>query len=267
MPGIQSVTRRLVDTSLGQVHVRSKAGVGRPLLMLHMSPRSSRMFEATQRLLARPVHAPDRLGYGFSDPPSKQILTMAEYAANVLEVADALGLGDEFDVLGVHTGALEAIEMSQLAPGRVRRCAVVALPVFTAAEREELIQKFAALRVIPAEDGAHLLAAWRARFQFREPPFDLDDVQRRLVDYLLAPWPGQAYASVFRYDAEPRVRTLKVPLVVFAPDDDIAEVTARSRPLVPDGTTWVDLPRFGVDLFTVTALQMQQYIDQHLPAA
>ena len=42
----QQIKRRIVDTSLGQVHVRSKDGEGRPLLMLHMSPRSSRMFDA-----------------------------------------------------------------------------------------------------------------------------------------------------------------------------------------------------------------------------
>lgn len=266
MPEAREIKRRFVDTSLGQVHVRSKDGEGRPLLMLHMSPRSSRMFDATQRLLRRPVHAPDRLGYGFSDAPSKEVLTVEEYAANALEVADGLGLAGEFDVLGMHTGALEAIEMAHLAPGRIRRCAVVALPVFTPEERRDMVQKFASLRVIPEEDGSHLIKAWQARFQFREPPYDLVDVERRLVDYLLAPWPGQAYAGVFRYDAGPRVSTLPVPLVVFAPNDDIAEVTQRSKPLVPEGTEWVDLPKSGVDLFTFTALHMKQYIDHYLPA-
>jgi pimeloyl-ACP methyl ester carboxylesterase len=258
--------RALVSTSLGQVHVRCKDGMGRPLLMLHMSPRSSRMFERTQRLLGRPVYAPDRLGYGCSDAPAKQQVTLEEYAANVLEVVDALGIEGPFDVLGIHTGSLEAIELAHLVPGRVHRCAVVALPVFTQHERAEMMQKFATLRVVPVEDGSHLLDAWRARFQFRSPPYDLADVQQRLVDYLLAPWPGQAYAGVFRYDAEPRVRTLPVPLVVFAPDDDIAEVTQRSKPLVPAGTTWVDLKGFGVDLFTFTAQHMAQCIDHYLPA-
>jgi pimeloyl-ACP methyl ester carboxylesterase len=267
MPELQPITRRLVDTSLGQVQVRCKEGVGRPLLMLHMSPRSSRMFDATQRLLDRPAYALDRLGYGFSDAPSKQVLSIEEYAQNVLEVADGLGLEGQFDVLGVHTGALEAIELAHLASARIRRIAIVALPVFTDVERRELMQKFASLRVVPEEDGAHLIKAWKARFQFREPPYDLADVQRRFVDYVLAPWPGQGYAAVFAYDAEPRVRTLPVPLVVFAPNDDIAEITARSKPLVPKGTVWVDLPEFGVDLFTVTALQMKQHIDHQVPAA
>lgn len=266
MAETQPIRRRLVDTQLGQVHVRSKAGAGRPLVLLHMTPRSGHMFDGVQRLLRRPVHAPDRLGYGFSDPPEMQVMSIQDYAANLLEVLDGLAIGDEFDVLGMHTGSLEAIELAHLAPSRVRRIAVVALPVFTQDERREMMQALAALRVVPQEDGSHLLGAWRARFQFREPPYDLADVQRRFVDYVLAPWPGQAYAGVFRYDAEPRVRSLPVPLVVFAPNDDLAEVTQRSKPLVPAGTQWVDLPRFGVDLFTFTALHMKQYIDHYLPA-
>ena len=266
MPENPSVTRRIVDTRLGQVHVRSKQGVGRPLVMLHMTPRSSRMFDAAQRMLKRPVHAPDRPGYGFSDPPSKEVPTLADYAASVLDTVDALGLEDEFDVLGMHTGSLEAIELAHLAPRRVGRCAVVALPLFTAIERREMSKIFTAMRVRPTEDGSHLIDAWQARLQFREPPFDLADVQRRLVDYLLAPWPGQAYAAVFSYDAEARVRSLPVPLTVFSPDDDIAAVTRRSRPQVPAGTAWVELPGFGVDLFTFRARQMQQYIDRYLPA-
>jgi pimeloyl-ACP methyl ester carboxylesterase len=224
------------------------------------------MFDGVQRLLRRPVHAPDRLGYGFSDPPGKEVMSVQDYATNLLEVLDGLGIGDGFDVLGMHTGSLEAIELAHLAPKRVRRVAVVALPVFTEDERREMMQTFAALRVVPQEDGSHLLEAWKARLQFREPPYDLADVQQRFVDYVLAPWPGQAYAGVFRYDAAPRVSSLPVPLVVFAPDDDLAAVSERSRPIVPPGTVWVDLPTFGVDLFTFTAVHMQQYIDHYLPA-
>ena len=262
----QPIVRRLVDTRLGQVHVRTKAGDGRPLVLLHMTPRSSRMFDGVQRLLRRPVLAPDRLGYGFSDPPGTPEMTLPDYAANLLEVLDGLGIGDGFDVLGMHTGSLEAIELAHLAASRVRRVAVVALPVFTVEERQQMMQAFASMRVVPREDGEHLLEAWRARFQYREPPYDLADVQRRFVDYVLAPWPGQAYAGVFRYDAAPRVRSLPVPLVVFAPNDDLAEVSRRSRQIVPEGTAWVDLPDLGVDLFTCATLQMTQHIDHHLPA-
>ncbi len=101
----------------------------------------------------------------------------------------------------------------------------------------------------PKEDGSHLLAAWRARFQYREPPFDLPDVQRRFTDYLLAPDPGAAYVAVFAYEAESRLRSCPAPLTAFVPRDDIYEVSMRSRAVLPPDATWVDLSDLGVDLF------------------
>lgn len=258
--------RRLVRTRLALTHARLLPGVGRPLVLLHMSPRSSRMFAALQPLLARPTIALDRAGYGYSDPPSLPQPMLGDYADAVIEAVNGLGIGGPFDVLGMHTGSVEAVEVAHRAAGRVRRCGIVAVPVFTADERADLLQKFGELRVRPVEDGSHLLDAWRARFQFRHPPFDLDDVQRRFVDYVLAPWPGQAYQAVFRYDFVPRLQSLPCPLVAFAPDDDLGAITRRSRDLVPAGTRWVDLPQSGVDLFTVEAARMARLIDEHLPA-
>ncbi len=206
------------------------------------------MWTHLQRELRRDSIAPDRLGYGFSDAPARA-LSLAEYAAATLDALNALGVDGAFDVLGMHTGALEAIELAHLVPQRVRRVGMVAIPVFNAAEREHGRATFAQLRVEPREDGSHLLPAWRARFQYREPPWNLADVQRRFVDYLLAPYPGQGYLGVFAYDAEPRLRALPVPVVAYAPRDDVYELTVRSRELLPPGADYVDLPECGIDLF------------------
>lgn len=254
--------RHLVTTSLGQMHVREAGGGGTPLVLLHMSPRSSRMFAPLQALLARRSLALDRLGYGYSDAPSRP-LTLSEYAQSTLEAIAALGVTGSFDVLGMHTGALEAIEVAHLAPDRVRRVGVVALPVFTSAENALGLETFARLEIVPREDGAHLLDAWRDRFQYREPPFDLVDVQHRFVDYVLTARPGQAYEAVFRYDAAGQLSRLSRPLVVLAPADDLESITARSRTLVPPGTVWIDLPDLGIDLFAVAAPRLASLIDRH----
>jgi pimeloyl-ACP methyl ester carboxylesterase len=186
------------------------------------------MWTYLQDELARESIAVDRLGYGFSDAPARA-LTMVEYVEATLDALDALGVGDTFDVLGMHTGALEAVELAHLAPRRVRRIGMVAVPIFDAAERMQGLGTFAQLMLAPQENGSHLLPAWQARFQYRTPPFDLADVQRRFVEYLLAPYPGQAYVGVFGYDAGPRLRAVPVPVVAFAPRDDVYEVTLRSR--------------------------------------
>lgn len=267
-----SETRRIVDTRHGQVHARL-AGFDvalsprqqRPLVLLHMSPRSSQMWGRLQALLLRPSIALDRLGYGFSDPPPRA-LSIAEYAESVLDALDALQVATQFDLLGMHTGCLEAIEVAHLAAARVHRVGLIALPCFNAEENAAGLASFAQLRVTPLEDGSHLVAAWRARFQYRTPPWDLADVQRRLVDYLLAPHPGAAYNAVFRYDAAARLAVLRQPVVAFAPRDDVYEVTLRSRSLLPPGSSYVDLPEFELDFLRTDTAQFAALLAQHLPA-
>jgi haloalkane dehalogenase len=257
--------RAIVATRFGQMHARFDGSGGVPLVLLHMSPRSSQMWTHLQAVLQRESVAVDRLGYGFSDAPPRP-LSVAEYAEATLDALEALGIPTPFDVLGMHTGSLEAIELAHLAPERVRRVGIVAIPIFNAAEREQGLQTFAKLSVTPVEDGAHLAAAWRARFQYRKPPWNLADVQRRLVDYLLAPYPGQGYLGVFGYDAAPRLSSLAAPLVAFAPRDDVYELTVRSRSLLPQGAKYVDLPDCDIDLFLNSAARMAREIDEHMPA-
>jgi pimeloyl-ACP methyl ester carboxylesterase len=223
------------------------------------------MWWRLQCALPRTTIAPDRPGYGFSDAPPRD-LSMAEYAAATLEALDELGVRGRFDVLGMHTGALEAVELAHLAAARVRHLGMIAIPVFDAAERERGLATFAGMKVAPAEDGSHLLAAWKGRFAFRQPPWDLADVQRRLVDYLLAPWPGHAYTAVFGYDAGPRLASLGRPVVAFAPRDDVYEQTLRSRALLPAGSTYVDLPDFDIELLRVRVADFARLVTQHLPA-
>jgi pimeloyl-ACP methyl ester carboxylesterase len=265
--------RRIVVTRYGQVHARlvgfgSAAPSGRapqrPLVLLHMSPRSSQMWSRLQALLPRPSIALDRLGYGFSDAPPRA-LSMAEYAESALDAIDALQIGAEFDLLGMHTGCLEAIELAHLAEARVRRVGLIAIPCFNAEENAAGLASFAQLRVTPLEDGSHLTAAWRARFQYRRPPWDLADVQRRLVDYLLAPHPGAAYGAVFRYDAAARLAALRQPVIAFAPRDDVYDVTLRSKSLLPPGSTYVDLPDFELDFLRTDTAQFAELLARHLP--
>ncbi len=241
--------RRIVDTRHGQAHVRTWHAdrPGRPLVLLHMSPRSAWMWQHLQPLLDRPSYAIDRLGYGGSDAPPHP-LQLEDYARATLDAVEGLYLR-EFDVLGMHTGSLEAIELAHQAPGRVARCGIVAIPVFTDDEKRAMAG-YATQCVVPVADGSHLLPAWRARLQFRSPPYDLADVQRRFVDYLLAPQPGAAYGAVFDYAAAAKLRSCPAPLTAFVPRDDLHAVSLRSRELLPPGAEWVDLQDLDIDLFT-----------------
>ncbi len=256
--------RAIVATRFGQMHARITGAGGTPLVLLHMSPRSSQMWTHVQQHLRRETVAVDRLGYGFSDAPPRP-LEVVEYAQATLDALEALGVPTPFDVFGMHTGSLEAIEIAHLAPARVRRIGIVAIPIFTAEERAAGLKTFGEMKHQPVEDGSHLQQVWRGRLQYRQPPWNLADIQRRVVDYLLAPYPGESYIGVFGYDAAPRLQSVRHPLVALAPRDDLHELTVRSRSLLPAGSTYVDLPDCDLDLMLKAPQRVAQVIDTHFP--
>ncbi len=259
------IGRRLIPTSAGQVHVwgcDEHAGV--PLLFLHMSPRSGRMYRQVMELLDRPVAAPDRLGFGFSDP-FDGVPTIEGYARATLQVVDGLGW-DRFDVIGTHTGSVEAVEIATLAPDRVRRVGLVAIPDYTAAEVEERLRGVASPRPAPALDGSHLVSAWQRRASLRGERADADFLQALFVDEMLCAGGAHlAYQAVLAYPTRRRIASLRPPLIVFAPVDDLAVQTERALSFVPAGTAVVRLPHLDFDLWSAGAEEMAGHVRTHFP--
>jgi len=250
-----AIRRALIATRFGQVHVRLSGSPhedSTPLVLLHMTPLSGAMYEPLLPGLGadRLVVAPDRLGFGFSDLPDRP-LSMAEYARSTLDVLDALGI-NQFDVLGTHTGSVEATELAWANPARVRKVVLVSLPAYTPAELEERRYRLSDAPP-PAEDGAHLERSWRRRFLYRTPPYDLPMFQWRLLQELLAgshAW--WAYQAVFAYPMAARLKLLPQPVLVLAPHDDLwaqAERVYRTGGLPPHAR-FVDLPHLGLDIAT-----------------
>jgi pimeloyl-ACP methyl ester carboxylesterase len=256
--------RRIYPTRFGQLHLRSNEGKGVPLILLHMSPRSGAMWELLQQKLERPTHAPDRLGYGYSDAPP-WALTLEQYAQATVDGLNAAGMQGQVDLLGIHTGSIEAIEIAHLLGSQVRRVAVVGMPLFTAEEQLRQMEKYSEQPLRPATEGGHVLAAWRGGFAFRQPPYDLADVQRRFIDHVLAANPGAAFRAACGYAIDRKLKTLKAPLVVFAPHDEIAEQTARVKPMLREDATYVDLPDLGTDVFNAAVEGMVPLLNRHLP--
>jgi pimeloyl-ACP methyl ester carboxylesterase len=253
-PGVTSaaIRRTLVDTRFGQVHVRlaGQSSAAVPLVLLHMTPLSSAMYDPLLPLFGsdRLVVAPDRPGFGFSDLPDHP-LTMSEYAASTLDVLDALGV-ETFDAIGTHTGSVEAVELAASHPERVRNVALVGIPAYT---RRELDERTYRLNGVPppAEDGSHLQWNWKRRFLYRQPPYDLRLFQWRLLqDLLPGPnvwWP---YKAVFDYPMAERLARLVQPVLVLAPHDDLWEQTERvfASGGLPPRARFVDLPHLGLDI-------------------
>ena len=256
--------RRIYPTRFGQMHLRLTLGKGVPLVLLHMSPRSSAMFELLQERLERPTYAPDRLGYGFSDAPP-WALSLEQYAQSTVDTLDAAGIDGDFDLLGIHTGAVEAIEVALQIGARVRRVVAVGMPLFSAEEQQRQLEKYSEQPLRPATEGGHVLGAWRGGFAFRQPPYDLGDVHRRFVEHVLAANPGAAFRAVCGYPIEKKLKILKTPLTIFAPHDDILQQTLRVKALLKPEAHFVDLPELGQDPFQVAVDRMVTLVNRHLP--
>jgi len=256
--------RRIHPTRFGQMHIRSNEGKGVPLVLLHLSPRSGLMWEALQERLDRPTFAPDRLGYGFSDAPP-WALSLEQYAQGTVDALKAAGVQWEVDLLGIHTGSIEAIEVAHQLGSQARRVIAVGMPLFSTEEQQRQLEKYSEQPLRPATEGGHVLGAWRGGFAFRQPPYDLGDVQRRFVEHVLAANPGAAFKAACGYPIDKKLKNLKAPLTVFAPHDDIIEQTLRVKPLLKSSAHYVDLPDLGQDPFHVALDRMVALVNRHLP--
>jgi pimeloyl-ACP methyl ester carboxylesterase len=227
-------TRALVSTRHGYMHVRSfGVAAGPPLLLLHMGPISGEMFNTFAPLLAqaRRVIVPDRIGFGGSDR-MPAALRLSDFADATIDALDALGVA-RFDVLGVHTGSCEAIELATRHRDRVRSVALVALLAFTEEEARDFRDRFSTAPV-PVRDGTHLLWHWNRWLKWRAADWELAEMQQCVVETLRAgPESRWGLEAVLAYPTAARVAEIGQPLLVFTPDDYVSAFTQRGLASLP----------------------------------
>lgn len=129
-------TKHYLDLDSVQLHyLEAGPTAGTPLLMLHQVPSSSAMWEAVIPLFAERgyrVLAFDLPGYGMSDPVKDEPGTteLTDYAQVFADVLVALDATPAF-IVGHHTGAAIALEMSAFHSESVRGAAVWGVPALT----------------------------------------------------------------------------------------------------------------------------------------
>ncbi len=242
-----------------QVHYR-RAGSGPAFVLMHESPLSSQSLERLIGELAGrfTVLALDTPGYGSSGPlvgfDQPDIDDYARAAADTLE---ALGV-TSCAVYGAHTGAAIALELATQRPDLVTAAVLDGLPVFSAEERDELLESYLP-RFEPAEDGSHLVSLWaRYRDQYVYYPWyerSLDvrmDIPmlsaRRLHDGvmdLLRAGDGYrvAYSAAFRHVPEGALASAEVPIAIVAREDDLLATHLDRLPELSDSQQTKLLPR------------------------
>lgn len=249
------VRRAFVDLAHGQVHMRIAGEGGVPLVMLHASPFSAlALAPLVARLGAsRPVIAPDTPGNGDSDPLPMAEPTIADFAAALEQLLDALGL-EAVDLYGAHTGARIATEFALTRPARVRRLVLDGFGLYTPAALAEILATYAP-EVAPDDQARHLLWAWhfvRDQHLFF-PWFKRDAGHRYLRDMPDAPalhallvevlkaitTYHRSYRAAFRYDMRQAVPRLSQPtLLAFARDDMVFPAWRRPAPCCQAPRPW-----------------------------
>ncbi len=190
-----AVASQFVQVGERRVLVRY-AGAGPALVLLHQSPQSSAAllpwFEAFAGRFA--VFAPDTPGFGRSDPLPLAQPSIPDLARALGDLLQALGL-QKVLLYGVHTGAAITLRLAQDQPERVAALVCDGLALFTAEERQPLLDGYLP-PFEPRWDGGHLLWLWaRVREQTLFFPWHVGTSAARLADYPLLP-PEALHADV-----------------------------------------------------------------------
>ena len=158
------IERAFLDFEDGQIHYRI-AGEGDPLLLLHMTPRSSDEFWELMPILAqnRCAIAMDLMGLGDSDRPPR-VYSVADYAKTAIALLDQLGV-KKSSILGNLTGGYIAGEIAATYPDRVDKLILCNVFGFDEEERDKILQRYTEGFAIK-DDGSHLLERWLARVNY-----------------------------------------------------------------------------------------------------
>jgi pimeloyl-ACP methyl ester carboxylesterase len=214
------IRRRFVGVPDGEIHL-AEAGSGRPVLLLHQTPRSSEEYRDVLPLLAPHVRAiaMDTIGFGEStEPPWKP--SIEGYAGAVRGVLEALEL-ERVSLVGHHTGGVVAIEVAASWPERVDRLVLSSTPYADAEFRRRRAEQPLTVDVAePSDDGSHLVGLWRSRADFY-PAGRPELLERYVLDALRATVSRQAgHAAVHAYRMEERLPLVRAPVLLVGATAD-----------------------------------------------
>jgi len=249
------VRRGYFESRYGQLHVHNAIPPGggfeegTPLLCLHKSPLSGRMFERFLALAGRDrsVYAPDLPGFGESDPPTSRP-AIVDYSAAIGDFLESMRFR-QIDLLGYHTGSLVAAELAITRPKQVRRLVLISVPLLTEPERE------AAKRQSPFSagnpDGSQLAAEWQrisdAYGAASSPELVMGTFVEKLRNGVHPSW--LTYAAL-QYPVRERLSLITQQTLLLRPRDELWDGTLRAREVLPKARC-VDFSDQGPALFEI----------------
>lgn len=213
------VQRGFANTPEGQIHYAA-VGSGRPVVLLHQTPRSWDEYREVLPLLGGKFRAiaMDTVGFGDSYRPVRPA-SMETYARAVVRFMDVMGIGSAA-LVGHHTGGCIAVEVAASHPERVDKLVLSSTPYVDAADRERRRARPPIDQVETREDGGHLGELWRRRMAFY--PKGRPELLTRFVRDALTVWERveEGHHAVNRYRMEDRTPLIRAPTLVLCGTED-----------------------------------------------
>jgi pimeloyl-ACP methyl ester carboxylesterase len=214
-----AIHRSYANTPDGQIHYAT-AGQGKPILLLHQTPRSWDEYRDVLPIIGNRYRAiaMDTIGFGDSYRPLQEH-SIELYAQGVIQFLDVLAL-ERVHLVGHHTGGVIAVEVAASYPERVDKLILSSTPFVDAADRERRKSRPPIDEVQFKPDGSHLTELWQRRMPFY--PNDRSDILTRFVlDALkVTDRMEEGHRAVNIYKMEDRVHLIEAPTLVLAGTDD-----------------------------------------------
>jgi pimeloyl-ACP methyl ester carboxylesterase len=244
--------RRYARAHTGQVHValaQPDVATKAPLLMLHQGPYSGAHYRPFQLAMAhdRLVICPDNPGYGMSDRPAA-VPDIGVYARAMLEALDDLGIAGPVDLLGFHTGCPIAVELSLMAPARVRRMVLSGIPMLAEDQKAQRLARAARNRGYFTDPQA-LKAYFDLMGANRPPEVGEDRFLELFADAIRAGnFVGWGAVAAFSWDYGGKLPRIAHPTQVLLFNELLNAESAVAAPLIP-GVQVQDFPAYGIWVF------------------
>lgn len=206
-------------------------GVGKPIILLHASPRSGKMLKNLGKMLSESfqVIIPDLPGYGFSEVIPQKVENLYEVIPYINAFFEALNL-EKISIYGTATGAQLGIAYALTYPEKVEHLFLDNPAHFSEEEYEQISEKYF-IDLKPQSDGSHLINLWNhvqqsmmyfpwydhseeAQFNKIMPPDAT--VADTVKEYLVA---GERYHELYRaaflHERVEKMQQLTVPTIIF----------------------------------------------------
>lgn len=267
---MRNMRRGYADGPFGQIHYQD-GQFGRPLVLVHQAPMSSRQFDRVFDLMCargiRPI-AIDCPGFGMSDV-TDFVPRVEDWARIVPAVLDHLGIARAV-MLGHHTGALVVTEVEQQFPERVAKLILGSALVLTPEEIAFFTKMVEEEKhFVPKADGSHFVEAFKIRYDMygSNPPPDPALITRYTVERFMGYGPfWYGHHAAFAYDHAAAILRIRRPtLILTNTGDQIYENSKVAHRMRPD-FDFVAIPGGGIDIMDQEPEAWVAAIDAYMQA-